>query len=299
MENVGYIFPGQGSQYVGMGKELLRYKEAQLIFEEASDLLGYDAKRLCMDGPAERLSLTEYSQPLILTVSYAYLKVLSHLSVPEPMIVAGHSLGEYSTLVASSSLRFRQALRIVKKRAHFMADAARKNPGGMLAILGLERDRVEEICRDSGVEIANLNCPGQIVVSGRKKNIEVAERMAKERAKVVRLATSGPFHSSLMRDAEEKMAKLLEDEEIRSPNVRVVPNVLAEPTDDPEVIRSSLIRQVAERVRWEESMRAIEKEGVSLLIEIGPGKVLCGLAKRTVQIETRAVEDMLKSLDKD
>ncbi|MDI6751742.1 MAG: ACP S-malonyltransferase [bacterium] len=276
-----YLFPGQGSQYVGMGKEVLKYKEAEEVFAEASDSLRYDIKGLCLEGPKDRLSLTEYSQITILTVSIAYLRVLPYLFDGNPIFSAGHSLGEYSALVACSSLSFRQGLQIVQRRANLMKEASLKNPGGMSAILGLQIEAVEGITKEAICEIANINSREQIVISGRLEALSVAEALAKERGgKAIRLKTSGGFHSLLMKEVEIGMTEVLANEKICPPKLKFIPNILAEPVDNPEVIRDCLIRQVSNRVRWEETMKFLEKEGVERVVEIGPGSVLTNLAKK-------------------
>jgi len=293
---IAYLFPGQGSQYIGMGRGALKYKEAEEVFAEASDALGYDVKRLCLEGPLDKLSLTEYSQPTILTVSIAYLRVIPYFFDEAPSYSAGHSLGEYSALVACSALSFAQALQVVQKRANLMKEAASKNPGGMSAILGLSIETVEEIAKDSICEIANINSGTQIVISGRLEAISLAETLTKERGgKAIRLKTSGGFHSSLMKEAEIGMTEVLRNEKIESPKFWFIPNILAELVDNPDVIRDCLIRQVTNRVRWEETMRFLEKEGVERVVEIGPGNVLVNLAKRR-GISAIAFEDILFGL---
>ncbi|MEK9148788.1 MAG: ACP S-malonyltransferase [Candidatus Desantisbacteria bacterium] len=291
---IAYLFPGQGSQYVGMGKGVLKYKEAEEVFAEASDTLMYDVKGLCLEGLLDKLSLTEYSQPTILTVSIAYLRSLPYLFDGNPSYCAGHSLGEYSALVACSSLSFSQTLRIVQRRANLMKEAALKNPGGMSAILGLQIEAVEGIAKDSICEIANINSETQIVISGRLEALSLAEVLAKERGgKAIRLKTSGAFHSSLMKEVEIGMAEVLTNEKIEPPRLKFIPNILAEPMDNPNVIKDCLIRQVSNRVRWEETMRFLEKEGVERVIEIGPGNVLSNLAKKK-GISAIAFEEMVK-----
>lgn len=278
---IAYIFPGQGSQYVGMGKGVLKYKEAEDVFAEASDTLSYDVKRLCLEGPHDQLSLTEYSQPTILTISIAYLKVLPHIADYSPSHCVGHSLGEYSALVACSSLSFAQGLQVVQKRANLMKEAASKNPGGMSAILGLAMEVVEVIAKDSACEIANLNSKNQIVISGRLEALSLAETLAKEKGgKAIRLKTSGGFHSSLMKEAELGMAEVFSEIKIGVPKSIFIPNILAEPVDSPEKIKDCLIRQVTSKVRWQETMSLLQKEGLEKVVEIGPGSVLTNLAKK-------------------
>jgi [acyl-carrier-protein] S-malonyltransferase len=291
---MAYLFPGQSSQYVGMGREVLKYKEAEAIFSESCDTLGYDVKELCLEGPLDRLSLTEYSQIAILTVSIAYLRVLPYLFDGNPSYCGGHSLGEYSALVACSSLSFNQGLQIVQKRANLMKEAALRNPSGMSAILGLQIEMIEGIAKESGCEIANINSVNQIVISGRLEALSVAEALTKGRGgKAIRLKTSGGFHSSLMAEVEIGMAEVLKNEEIKPPRLKFIPNILAEPVETGDVIRDCLIRQVTNRVRWEETMRFLEKEGVERVIEIGPGNILTNLAKK-MGLSAISFEEMIK-----
>ncbi|MEW6482296.1 MAG: ACP S-malonyltransferase [bacterium] len=284
MKKVGYIFPGQGSQYVGMGKEIYHHSEVKAIFDTASDILSYDMTKLLFEGPDDILNDTEYAQTSIFTVSIAYFKALPFLSFPKsqiPLYVAGHSLGEYTALTAAESLDFQEALMIVNKRASLMREAASKIKGGMIASLGLSLEKIERICKETNVEIANINSPLQIVISGLDKDLQKAqEAIIKEGGKAIRLKTSGPFHSSWMKEAEEQMRLVLKDCKIKPPKIKLIQNVSASCTDDPEIIRENLIKQITGRVRWDETIRFMEKEGITSVIETGPSNVLSNLTKR-------------------
>ncbi|MFH1856464.1 MAG: ACP S-malonyltransferase [Candidatus Omnitrophota bacterium] len=302
MVESAFIFPGQGAQYIGMGREIYeKYKTARDIFEEANSCLDFDLIKVCFEGPMEVLSRTDISQPAILAVSIASLRVFQENN-PDvlPFASAGLSLGEYSALVCSGSLKFKDAVKLVRKRGLYMEEASRRNQGKMLSIIGLERDKVEEICRECRTEIANLNCPGQIVVSGSNENIEQAAKVAKEKkAKMaVILDVSGPFHSSFMKEAAVSLEKELKDVEISVPSISVVSNVTAAYESRPDEIRENLIKQVYVTVNWQDSMGCLIKDGIMNFFEIGPGKVLKGLMRRinssvsVINIET--VEDIEK-----
>jgi [acyl-carrier-protein] S-malonyltransferase len=282
-EMIGYLFPGQGSQYVGMGKEVWeRFDVARKTFETARTTLGYDVERLCFEGPLEELSKTEYTQVAVLTTSIAIYRALESKGIEEPLFAAGHSLGEYSALVCAGALDFVDALNLVTKRATLMQEVSSKLNGGMVAILGLSQEEVEEICGKTGLEIANLNCPGQVVVSGKVESlyrcIELAMKNGAKRA--VRLNVSGPFHSSYMREAGERLMEVLEKVDFRTPSIRVLSNVSADYVSHPDEIRSLLSQQVYSRVRWEEGMRRLIRDGARTFFEVGPGEVLSGLMKR-------------------
>ncbi|MEW6006954.1 MAG: ACP S-malonyltransferase [bacterium] len=291
MEKIGLIFPGQGSQYVGMGKEIYHHPEVKAIFDTASDILSYDITKLLFEGPEDILNDTEYAQTSIFTVSIAYFKALPFLSLSDsrlqtpdsrlPLYVAGHSLGEYTALTSAESLYFHEALMIVNKRAGLMKEEASKIKGGMIASLGLSLEKIERICKETNVEIANINSPLQIVISGLDEDLQKArEVVIKEGGKAIRLKTSGPFHSSWMKEAEEQMKLVLKDCKIKPPKIKVIQNVSASCTDNPEIIRENLIKQITGRVRWDETIRFMEKEGITSVIEIGPSNVLSNLTKR-------------------
>ncbi len=281
-----FIFPGQGSQYVGMGRDLHGVSpEVQKIFREADRILGIELGELAFHGPGEKLMLTEYAQPAILTVSYALLTLLKEAGI-EPRFVAGHSLGEYTALVAAGSLTFEEALRLVRRRGILMEEAVPAGQGTMAAVLGVELEKVETVCREASdegvVEVANINSPGQIVISGSKEGILAAINAFRKNGarKVIPLAVSGPFHSSLMRPVAEAFEEDLDQAVFRDPNIPVVCNVGASLVKKKEQVRSLLARQIYSRVEWEPSMRRLLSQGVSRFIEVGPGRVLTSLMKK-------------------
>lgn len=284
MVEAAYIFPGQGAQYVGMGKALYdEYEIAAKTFEQASRVLGFDLARLCFEGPAEELTRTENCQVAILVASVAALRVhLTQRSKFTPKVGLGLSLGEYTALIAAEALTFSDAVRIVRLRGEYMEEAGRENLGKMASILGLDLEDVEAICEGSGAEVANLNCPGQVVVSGGIEAVDKAAELAKERGakRVIMLDVNGAFHSSLMASASHKLAAALKDVLILSPKIPVVSNVSTYSQDDPAQIKENLIDQVSTTTRWEESIRHITERGITTFLEIGPGTVLKGLLRR-------------------
>lgn len=287
---VAYLFPGQGSQYVGMGKKMFdAFPEAREIFQAADEVLGFSLSQLCFNGPEEELQKTINAQPAILTVSIACLKILEKEGVKAD-VSAGHSLGEYSALVAAGVFTFAEALKIVRKRGQFMQEAIPLGKGGMVAVLGCEASKVVEACQSSRaygvVEVANYNCPGQIVIAGELPALERAVTLVKEvgAKRCVYLPVSAPFHCSLMRPAGEKLAgELVKIKALRPPVIPVVANVTALPVKDEEEVRNLLSCQVFHPVRWEESMLHLLKEGVNFFIEVGPGTVLSGLMRKIVR----------------
>jgi [acyl-carrier-protein] S-malonyltransferase len=299
MKSVAYIFPGQGSQYVGMGKELFEnFSVAKKTFEEAEDALHYSISSLCFNGPDEALKLTENTQPAVLTTSIAALKVLQAEKGMAAQFAAGHSLGEYSALVASGALSFSEAVKIVRLRGKFMQEAVPVGEGAMAAVLGMDRDQVEKLCEENSAgEIlgpANFNSPGQIVIAGHSKAVERAiERVKQEGKKAVLLPVSAPFHSPLMKPAGERLGKALEEISVADLKIPVVTNVEAEVNTVKERVKELLVAQVSSPVRWEESMRKMIEKGVEQVLEIGPGKVLSGLMKRIDgRVESKNLEDL-------
>ena len=283
-KNIGFIFPGQGAQYVGMGKDLYeKFPQARQIFDKANEVLGFDLKKICFEGPIEELTKSAVCQPAILTHSIAALEVLK-AAKPEltPAVCAGLSLGEYSALVGCGALKFEDAVLLVHKRGKYMDEAAAVNPGTLSCVLGLDMEKAAQICKDSSTEIANLNCPGQIIISGTYDAIKKAAELAQEAGakRVLPLGVSGPFHSSLMNPAAEKLKKELDGMTIDKPTVKFIPNVTAEYTDSPEAIANLLPKQVASTTYWEKSILLLKDDGIMGFIEMGPGKVLKGLLQR-------------------
>ncbi|MCG0278113.1 MAG: ACP S-malonyltransferase [Thermanaeromonas sp.] len=294
---IAFVFPGQGSQYVGMGKEMARaFSTAAQTFKEAEEILGWPLTRLCFEGPPEELSQTHITQPAVLTVEVACLRVLTEHGI-QPQGAAGHSLGEYAALVAAGSLDFPQALRLVARRGELMAKACAPGKGGMVAVLGLSADEVERICKEvkRGIaEPANYNAPGQVVVAGDREGLEEFTELAKKEGakRVVQLNVSGPFHSSLMQPAAEGLREELKRVAILPPKIPVVSNVTADYFKGEESIRQNLIAQVASPVRWEESIKRLVKDGFQTFIEVGPGSVLNGLIRRiSPEVKLTRVED--------
>ena len=287
MAKWAFLFPGQGSQYVGMGKDLKQnFKVAADVFAEADEALHEDLSKLCFEGPEDDLKLTRNTQPAILTVSIAALRVLQNETGLVPAMTAGHSLGEYSALVASGALQFADAVAIVRKRGTFMQEAVPVGVGGMAAVLGMETAELEQICRESAegqsVAPANYNCPGQIVISGHMEAVKRAAAKAEAAGakKVVMLPVSAPFHSTLMKPAAEKLAKALEPITVQDLKIPVLSNVEADFYPSKNDIKRLLTEQVDHPVRWIEEMEKMVREGVDKCVEIGPGKVLNGLVRK-------------------
>lgn len=286
MKQVAYLFAGQGSQYVGMGKDLYEsFPESKAVFDKADKVLGFSITKLCFEGPAEELTRTNNCQPAILTmsiVSWEAFRSTTNYQLPTTNYTAGLSLGEYSALVAAEAISFEDAVYLVRRRGEFMEEEALKSPGRMASILGLNLEAIKSICQQTKVEIANINCPGQIVLSGGINEIDKATKLAYERGakKVFLLEVSGAFHSSFMRGVSLKLARELDKIRINIPQMPVVSNVSARPTTQPSEIKENLIKQVASSVLWEDSMKFILSKNVTTFFEFGPGKALKGLLRR-------------------
>jgi [acyl-carrier-protein] S-malonyltransferase len=284
------VFPGQGSQRVGMGRDLAHeYPVARQTYEEADDVLGFALSRLCFDGPEDELTLTRHTQPAILTTSIAVFRALAERGLAFD-VVAGHSLGEWTALVAAGSIAFRDAVRLTHLRGQYMQDAVPAGQGAMAAVMGLDRAAVQAVCERASapgepVEQANLNGAGQIVISGSAAAVDraIAEAKAAGAKRATRLAVSAPFHCSLMKPAADQLAAALAGVAIAAPRVPVIHNVTAQPNQDPVRIRALLIEQVTAAVRWEESVQAIAAMGVTRGYELGSGSVLKGLIKRIAE----------------
>ncbi len=287
MAKTAFLFPGQGAQYVGMAQELCHsLPAAQALFDSAREILGYDLLQICREGPAEKLSSTAISQPAIYTASLA---ALESLRVKEPALeedviaAAGLSLGEYTALVYAGVLDFADGLRLVQRRGQAMQESADATPSAMVSVLGLSQEKVEELCAKAGqVQLANLLCPGNLVVSGTKEACAELERLAPEfgAMKTIRLAVAGAFHTDIMKPADTKLAQALETCRLSPARLPVWSNVDAAPHTEPAEIKPLLVRQVLQPVLWEKSMRGLLAAGVTKFVELGPQRVLAGLLKR-------------------
>ncbi|MFP6793755.1 MAG: ACP S-malonyltransferase [Pseudomonadales bacterium] len=284
MTKLAFVFPGQGSQEVGMLEDA---REACAdLFAEASSVLGYDLWDLVENGPEDQLNQTEYTQPALLTASIALFRLAQARGLPSPDVVAGHSLGEYSALVAADVLQFSDAVMLVQKRGQFMQTAVPLGEGGMAAVLGLDDEQVREVCiaaaQGEVVQAVNYNSPGQVVIAGNNAAIERAIEGCKEAGarRAIALSASAPFHSELMKPAAEELAGVLNEVNFAKPTTIVVQNIDAAVHDDPEEIRTKLVKQMYGAVLWTDTVLMMKQIGVATLVECGPGKVLTGLSKR-------------------
>jgi len=287
MTKIAFIFPGQGSQVVGMGQEFIENSaESKAFYERANQSLGFELSKLMLEGPAEELTLTYHAQPALLTTGVMVAEKLRAAGIM-PNYAAGHSLGEYGALVIAGVLSFEDAVSVVHKRGLYMNEAVPAGQGAMAAILGMELEALHEVTEKVSaagdpVQVANVNCPGQIVISGTKEGVEKASLAAKEAGakRAIPLVVSGPFHSELMRPSSEKLSEALADISLSVPQIPVVGNVMAKELEDVPAIQHELVEQVYSAVQWEASVREMISQGVDVFIECGPGKVLSGLVKK-------------------
>ena len=283
-QKVAYVFPGQGSQWVGMGHDLyVNLPEAKAVFEEADSILGFALSGLCFEGPEDVLRQTVNAQPAIMTVSVAYLRTNPQLQDrPQPSFLAGHSLGEYTALVAAGTLSFADALRLARERGRLMQEAGNQTSGGMLAVIGLDEATVQSVCQATGTEIANINCPGQIAISGPSQVLDKAAQLAKEKGaqRVIPLPVSGAFHSRLMQPAADGMAQAVSNLQFLDAVIPIVANTTAQPMTSGNALKAELLSQLCHPVLWQKSVEWMIKEGALEFVEIGPGQVLTGLIKR-------------------
>ncbi len=286
LSKVAYVFPGQGSQSTGMGLDLYdSYPSAKAVFDEADASLGFPLSRICFEGPDEELTKTHNVQPAILAVSIACLKAIGEdaiVNFPSPTFVAGHSLGEYTALVAAGALGLADAVLLVRERGRLMYKAGLKNPGSMLAVIGLDEETVKDISLHSGTEISNINCPGQIVISGATQALAEADKLARARGArvLIPLKVSGAFHSALMEPVIAEFSKIVSNVRFQPPSIPVISNVTARPLTDADSIKEELVKQLRNCIQWQGSVEYMVHSGGTIFYEIGPGRVLSGLIRR-------------------
>jgi [acyl-carrier-protein] S-malonyltransferase len=285
-KKVAYVFPGQGAQTVGMGKDLYdSFDSIKVLFKQADEAVGFPLSRICFEGPEEELRKTSNAQPSLVAVSIACLRAAQEVAgrnIPTPTFMAGHSLGEYTALAAANVIDFGTAVYLAKERGRFMHEAELKKPGSMMAMIGIEEAVLAEICQQTGTVIANINSPGQLVISGTSENITKAAELAKARgvARAIPLQVSGAFHSPLMQPAVDGMTQILAKVIFKDPDVPIIANVTAQPLTNASQFKDELLKQLYSSVQWQRSVEYMLKQGVTKFIEIGPGKVLAGLIKR-------------------
>jgi [acyl-carrier-protein] S-malonyltransferase len=280
---VAFVFPGQGSQWVGMGRDLYQgFASAKAVFEQADEALDFPLSQLCFDGPEDELLQTINAQPAIVTVSFACLEAIRSLSQLEPAFVAGHSLGEYTALAAAGVLDFATTVYLARERGRLMHEAGQVKPGGMAAVIGLDEAALAEVCTETGARIANINCPGQIVISGAEEKLAPAMELAKAKGahRVIRLQVSGAFHTKLMQPAVDGMAEIIAKLSFNQPTVPIIGNTTAQPLATAELVEKELLEQLCNCVQWQRSVEYMLGDGVATFIEVGPGRVLAGLIKR-------------------
>ena len=284
---VAYVFPGQGSQWVGMGRDLYdNFDSAKAVFDQADQALGFPLSRLCFDGPEDELRQTINAQPAIVAVSFACLEAIKDAAgsdgIPSPTFVAGHSLGEYTALAATGALGFADTVYLARQRGRLMHEAGISRPGGMVAIIGLDEASLREVCSQTDTRIANINCPGQLVISGAKQNLTLATDLAKSRGayRTIPLQVSGAFHTPLMQSAFDGMSEVIGTLSFSDPVIPIIANTTAQPITTAELIKEELLGQLCNCIQWQRSIEYMVNEGMSTFIELGPGRVLSGLIKR-------------------
>lgn len=283
---VAYVFPGQGSQYVGMGLDLVQtFSAAKAVMEQADEVLGFPLSHLCFEGPEEELRQTINAQPALVAVSFACLQAMREATgghLTKPAFVAGHSLGEYTALAAANVIDFATAIFLARERGRLMYEAGLKQPGSMVAIMGIDEAIVTRVCQETDTQIANFNCPGQLVISGGSENLAKASDLAKARgaSRVIPLVVSGAFHSALMQPAVDSMTRIIANITFQEPTIPIIANTTAQPVTTVAEIKGELSRQLCHGVQWQRSIEYMVNAGVSTFIEIGPGKALTGLIKR-------------------
>lgn len=282
---VAYVFPGQGAQWVGMGRDLYHnFDSAKAVFEQADEALGFPISQLCFEGPEDELRQTINAQPAIVTISFACLEATRSMNagLPPASFVAGHSLGEYTALAAAGVLDFATTVYLARERGRLMHEAGQITPGGMVAIIGLDEPALADVCEQTGTHIANINCPGQIVISGAEDNLNQATDLAKARGayRAIPLQVSGAFHTTLMQPAVDGMAEIIATLSFAEPAIPIIGNTTAQPLTTAESIKQELLEQLCNCIQWQRSVEYMAGDGVSTFIELGPGRVLAGLIKR-------------------